>query len=66
MNNENDISAEKEIQSQSSWIQGKNENSRRKKSISCQKSKRKKEIISIGRSIVAFLLLRSRKGRSFT
>lgn len=49
IDNEDDISAKKEIQSKSSWIQSKNENSRRKKSIGCQKSKRKKAIISLGR-----------------
>ena len=52
--NEDDISAEKEIQIKGSWISGKNEHSRRKKSLSCKKSKRKKSIVSIGRSFVAF------------
>ena len=51
---ENDISAEEEIESESSRIQSKNEHSRRKKSLSCKKSKRKKSIVSIGRSFVAF------------
>ncbi|GAB6955228.1 hypothetical protein JCM13369A_17720 [Mediterraneibacter glycyrrhizinilyticus JCM 13369] len=54
MYNEDDISAEEEIQIQSSRIQSKNEHSRRKKSISCQKSKRKKTVISLGRIYVAF------------
>jgi len=44
---ENDISAEKEIQSESSWIQSENEYKGWKKSFSCQKIKRKKRIISI-------------------
>ncbi len=51
---EDDISAEEEIQSKGSWIQGENENSRRKKSIICEKSKGKKSIDSIGRRYVAF------------
>ena len=53
-NNENDISAEEKIQSESSRIQSKNEHCRRKKSTCCQKIKRKKKIISIGRRCVAF------------
>ena len=52
--NENDISAKEKIQSKSSRIQSKNEHSRRKKSFSCQKSKRKKTVISLGRIYVAF------------
>ena len=55
---ENDISAEKEIQIKSSWIQSENEYSRRKKSLSCKKSKRKKSIVSIGRRFVAFSFIR--------
>ena len=51
---EDDISAEEEIKIQGSWFQSKNEHSRRKKSISCQKSKRKKTVISLGRIYVAF------------
>ena len=51
---EDDISAEEEIQIKGSWFQSKNEHGRRKKSFSCQKSKRKKSIVSIGRSYVAF------------
>ncbi len=38
--NENDISAEKKTEVQSSWIQSQNEDERRKKSYSCKKSKR--------------------------
>ena len=53
-NNENDISAKEKIQSKSSRIQSKNEHTRRKKSFSCQKSKRKKTVISLGRIYVAF------------
>ena len=45
--NEDDISAEEEIQIKSSRIQSKNEHTRRKKSIGCQKSKRKKTVISL-------------------
>ena len=52
--NENDISAKEKIQSKSSRIQSKNEHTRRKKSFSCQKSKRKKTVISLGRIYVAF------------
>ena len=52
--NENDISAKETFQSESSWIQSKNEHSRRKKSSRSQKSKRKKKIISVGRIYVAF------------
>ena len=48
---EDDISAEKEIQIQGSRIPGKNEHSRRKKSIGCKKIKRKKKIISVGHII---------------
>jgi hypothetical protein len=44
---ENDISTEKEIKSQSTWLQSPDENSRRQKDTVCQKSKRKKEIIRI-------------------
>jgi len=51
---ENDISAEKAFQSESSWIQSENEDCGRKKSYSSQKIKRKKEIISVGRIYVAF------------
>ena len=51
---EDDISAEEETKIQGSWFQSKNEHSRRKKSISCQKSKRKKTVISLGRIYVAF------------
>ena len=51
---EDDISAEEEIKIQGSWFQSKNEHSRRKKSFSCQKSKRKKTVISLGRIYVAF------------
>lgn len=47
MDNEDDISAEEEIQSKGSWIQSKNEHTGRKKSIGCQKSKRQSEIISL-------------------
>ena len=54
MNYENDISAEKAFQSKGSWIPRKNEYSGRKKSVSSQKIKRKKEIISVGRIYVAF------------
>ena len=51
---ENDLSAKEKTEIQSSWIQSKNEYSRRKKSFSCKTCKRKKEIISIGRIYVAF------------
>ena len=51
MQYEDDISAEKEKESESSWIQKKNEHSRRKKSIGCKEIKRKKEIISLGHII---------------
>ena len=44
---EDDISAEEKIQIKGSWIQSKNEHTRRKKSIGCQKSKRKKTVISL-------------------
>lgn len=52
--NENDISAKKEIESESSRLQSQNENGRRKKSSCIQKIKRKKEVISLGLSNVAF------------
>lgn len=52
---ENDLSAKEEIQSQGSWLQSQDEHCRRKKSISCQKGKGKKSIVSIGHNIVAFL-----------
>ncbi len=55
-NYEDDISAEEEIQSKGSWLQSKNEHSRRKKSLSCKKSKRKKSFVSIGRIYVAFFV----------
>ena len=51
---ENDLSAQKETEIQSSWIQKKNEYSGRKKSNRSKTCKRKKEIISIGRKYVAF------------
>ena len=37
-------------------FRSKNEHSRRKKSLSCKKSKRKKSIVSIGRRYVAFFV----------
>ena len=52
--NENDIPTKEKIQSESSWIQSKNEYCWWKKSFSSQKSKRKKSIISLGRIYVAF------------
>lgn len=54
---ENDISAEEKIQIKSSRIQSQNEYGWRKKSISSQKIKGKKEIIRLGRIYVAYLLL---------
>ena len=59
---ENDISAEEKIQSKSSRIQSKNEHCQRKKGTRCQKSKRKKSIISIGRRFVAFSSIRENVG----
>lgn len=53
---ENDISAEKETACESSWIQSENEQRWWKKSYRSKKSKRKKEIIRIGRSFVAYFL----------
>ena len=53
---ENDISAQEEIQSARSWIQSQNEYGWRKKSISSKKIKRKKKIVSVGRIYVAFFL----------
>ncbi len=60
MDNEDDISAKKEIQSQGTRIPGKNEHSRRKKSTGFQKSKGKKKIISVGRIFVAFSSIKNR------
>lgn len=54
MRYEDDIPTKKETESESSRFQKQNEHSRRKKSISCQKSKRKKTVISLGRNFVAF------------
>lgn len=54
MRYEDDIPTKKETESESSRFQKQNEHSRRKKSISCQKSKRKKTVISLGRIYVAF------------
>ena len=51
---EDDISAEETFKIKSSRFQSKNEHTGRKKSISCQKSKRKKTVISLGRIYVAF------------
>ena len=51
---EDDISAEEEIQIKSSRIQSQNEYGWRKKSISSQKIKGKKEIIRLGRIYVAY------------
>ena len=51
---ENDLSTQKETKIKSSRIQKKNEYSGRKKSNSSKTCKRKKEIISIGRSFVAY------------
>ena len=42
--------------SKSSWFQSKNEHGWRKKSISCQKSKRKKSFVSIGHFTWSFPL----------
>ncbi len=44
---EDDISAEEETEIKSSWLQSQNEYSWRKKSVGCQKSKRKSEIICL-------------------
>ena len=51
---ENDISAEEETAVQSTRLQSENEQRWRKESAGSQKSKRKKEIIRIGRSNVAY------------
>jgi len=51
---ENDISAEEKTARESSWIPFQNEHCWWKKSFSSKKSKRKKEIIRIGRMYVAF------------
>ena len=58
---ENDIPAKEKTESKSSWFQIKNEHSRWKKSTCCKKSKRKKEIISVGRIYVAFSSLKIRR-----
>lgn len=52
----------KKTEIQSSWFQSQNEHSRRKKSVSCKKSKRKSKIIRLIGSerpqvIVAFLII---------
>lgn len=44
---EDDISAKEKTESESSRLQSQNEYSRRKKSVSCQKSKRKSKIICL-------------------
>ena len=54
---EDDISAEDKTESKSSWLQIQNEYSWWKKSIGCQKSKRKKTVIRLGRIYVAFYFL---------
>lgn len=51
---EDDFPAEEQTEIKSSWLQSKNEQRRWKKSTCKQKSKRKKEIISVGRIYVAF------------
>lgn len=51
---ENDIPAKEKIQIPRSRLQKKNEHCRRKKGSCCKKSKGKKEIVSLGRSNVAF------------
>lgn len=56
LKDENDISAKEEIQSKSSRIQSQNEYTWRKKSVSSEKIKGKKEIVSVGRIYVAFFL----------
>ena len=48
---EDDISAEKEEESQGSWFPEENEHCRRKKGTGREKIKRQKEIISIGHII---------------
>lgn len=68
---ENDISAEEETAVQSTRLQSENEQRWRKESAGSQKSKRKKEIIRIGRSNVAyfsmdFLYFYRRKRMKFT
>ena len=62
--NEDDIPAKETFQSESSWIQSKNGHSRWKKSSCSKKSKRKKEIISVGRIYVAFSSLKIRRIRN--
>ena len=52
--NEDDISAEETFQSESSRIQSENEHKGWKKSFSCKKIKRKKEVIRVGRIYVAY------------
>jgi len=51
---ENDISAQKEIQSKGSWLQSQNEQRSRKKSTGFQKNKRKKTAFSVGRRYVVY------------
>ena len=58
---ENDIPTKEKTESKSSWFQIKNEHSRWKKSTCCKKSKRKKEIVSLGRRYVAFSSLKIRR-----
>ena len=48
---ENDISAKKEIQSQSSWFSEKNENIEWKKGALQKKSKRKKKMVCVTQSV---------------
>lgn len=58
--NENDISAKKKAEIESAWIPEKNEDCKRKKSISSKKVKRKKEIISLDH-ILCGLFLNNRR-----
>lgn len=47
MDDEDDISAEKETESEGSWLQSKDEQRGRQKSSGCQKSKGKSKIICL-------------------
>ena len=49
MQDEDDLSAKDQAESKGSWLQGQDEDCRRKKGFSCQKGKRKSKINSLSK-----------------
>ena len=53
---EDDVSAEKETESEGAWFSEENEHCKRKKGIGCKKVKRKKETDSLGHIVCGLFL----------